>query len=168
MSGFCRNITTLFVAWYQGISGQWKNAGQSTSAIISPSPCVSYLKGTITAVAINEFSHLTLATSEVFSGNPLPVRDVNIPARSRDLLSISIRPVPVSSEAHIMVVSRIEQYLDIRIVDIMGRIVRRKEYHVNAGNTNILFILDDLSAGPYFLVILLQDGRINTMRFMKK
>jgi hypothetical protein len=166
---FSLNLATLFIARFDETAKQWKNAGRSGIIQASPSTCGSlYREATISAAGINSFSHFTLATNEPFSGNPLPLREMNTHPALPDLPFISIQPVPVSSEARVRIVSSTTQYLEILIVDIMGRTVRRKQSRVHAGITNILFILDDLSPGTWSLVVIQKDGRISTTRFIKR
>jgi hypothetical protein len=68
---FNRNFNTLFVAKHDGT--EWKNL--LFSARNNTGACLPNVTGTITtATAVNNFSPFTLATSEPFTNNPLPVK----------------------------------------------------------------------------------------------
>jgi hypothetical protein len=74
---FNRNFNTLFVAKHDGT--EWKNLLFSVRN--NTGSCPPNVTGTITtATAVNNFSPFTLATSEPFTNNPLPVKLVSFDA----------------------------------------------------------------------------------------
>ncbi len=74
---FNRNFNTLFVAKHDGT--EWKNLLFSTRN--STGSCLPNVTGTITTAAVvNNFSPFTLATSEPFTNNPLPVKLISFDA----------------------------------------------------------------------------------------
>lgn len=68
---FCKGFGNLFIASYNKSAGLWENKRQSGISVLSP--CAGYLSGVVSAGPVNDFSFFTLATSETFSVNPLPV-----------------------------------------------------------------------------------------------
>jgi hypothetical protein len=70
---FCRDIGSLFVAGYDPGTSRWKSAGWSGSTTSAPAACTGYRVGTITSGAITGFAAFTLATSQSWVVNPLPV-----------------------------------------------------------------------------------------------
>lgn len=74
---FNRNFNTLFVAKHDGT--EWKNLLFSSRN--NTGSCPPNVTGTITtAAAVNSFSPFTLATSEPFTNNPLPVKLISFDA----------------------------------------------------------------------------------------
>jgi hypothetical protein len=73
---FAKNLSTLFVARYEPSPIPiWRNAGISSSTSI-PASCTPFVKGTITSNEVFAFvlsNPFTIATSEPFNGNPLPI-----------------------------------------------------------------------------------------------
>jgi hypothetical protein len=70
---FCRDASTLLVASYIPATAQWRNTGQSGNSSSGSILCPGYITGTVTAGPVNDFKAFVLATSDVYTVNPLPV-----------------------------------------------------------------------------------------------
>lgn len=84
-----------------------------------------------------------------------------------DFKIISLSPNPVSSKSLLYVVSDLEQPITILIVDMQGRLVRRKEQRLVMGKNSMLLTLDDLAGGVYQLIILNDSRKKCTIRFVR-
>jgi hypothetical protein len=71
-TSFCLVPATTFVSRYDNVAMQWTNEPSTPSGFAA---CGSYMCGTITTnAAITSFSPFTLATSDPFAINPLPIK----------------------------------------------------------------------------------------------
>jgi hypothetical protein len=85
----------------------------------------------------------------------------------KELLTLSIAPSVISSEARISIVCSKKELVEWRITDILGRSVRRGKEWVPSGGTIIRVQLNDLSPGIYFLIGMTTTGTSKTIRFIK-
>jgi hypothetical protein len=74
----------------------------------------------------------------------------------------------MTNTATLTIVSSHQQKLDLIITDMQGKLVKRQNYTVTAGNTNIELSVERLAAGVYQLIGLTPEGKTNTIRFIKQ
>lgn len=84
------------------------------------------------------------------------------------ILITSLVPTLVTSTATLIVSSSRSRQLDIVVTDMQGRVMLRRNFNVAAGNTNIDLSMARLEAGAYLLTGISDEGRINTIRFIKQ
>lgn len=248
---FCRILSTTFIARYDPNNNKWKNIGTSDRIpFIMPPPY--YMADINGNTDLTELGIFTLATSDPFADNPLPINLISFDAikinsqksslswelaafcsaaakfeiqRAGDDrrfntiaavngnetnrfysladnnlkngvnyyrlkmtdangsitysriatvlngirgLFITMSPTIVATGATLTFASSEEQQLDLFIVDVQGRTVRRLHQHVAGGNTNIVLSLNDLHSGVYQLVGITANGQKNVIRFIKQ
>ncbi len=83
------------------------------------------------------------------------------------LMLTSLMPTVVTNNATLIITSSSSQKLDIIITDMQGRLVKKKNYSVVAGNNNIELPMYDLPSGIYQLTGISSGGKTNTIRFIK-
>jgi len=94
-------------------------------------------------------------------------RTVAIMNGVKGLLLTSLVPTVVTNTATLTIASSARQPLDIIIVDMQGRIIKKQHLTVDAGNTNIELPLSGLARGIYHLQGISPDGKTNTIRFIR-
>ena len=85
----------------------------------------------------------------------------------KGLLLTSLVPTVVTNTATLTIASSTRQQLDIIIVDMQGRMVKKQHFTIDAGNTNIELPLSGLARGIYHLQGISADGKTNTIRFIR-
>jgi hypothetical protein len=84
------------------------------------------------------------------------------------LLLTSLIPTVTAHTAVLTVSSSKEQKLDLVITDMQGRMIRKLSYTVPAGNTNINIATSSFAAGIYQLTGISEEGKTNTIRFIRQ
>jgi hypothetical protein len=84
------------------------------------------------------------------------------------LILTSLHPAILTHSAALTVVSTAAQKVDIIIVDMMGRVVKRQNYAVSEGSSAIQLSAGELPAGAYLLTGMTVDSKTNTLRFIKQ
>lgn len=84
------------------------------------------------------------------------------------LLLTSLMPTVVTNQSTLTVASSERQKLDLIVVDMQGKVLMRRNYTIDAGNTNIQLSLAAFSAGVYQLTGISAVGKTNTIRFIKQ
>ena len=80
----------------------------------------------------------------------------------------SLIPSVVNDRASLSVSSSGNQQLDLIITDVQGRIVKRQNYSLTAGNSMIEISMERLAAGIYQLAGMTSEGKTNLIRFIKQ
>ena len=83
------------------------------------------------------------------------------------LLLTSLMPTVITHSATLTIASSRHQKMDLIIVDMQGRIMLKRSFTINEGNTNVELQLAGLAAGVYQLTGLSAEGKTNTIRFIK-
>jgi hypothetical protein len=87
---------------------------------------------------------------------------------AKEIIMVSIVPVPVNNEARISIVCPVKQVVEWGIFDLLGRGVRRGRIEVSPGSHPVRVRLNDLSAGAYFLSVTTPTGQSKTIQFIKR
>jgi hypothetical protein len=248
---FCKNMATTFVARHNDGDNLWKNDG-TTNRFIGPN-VPPYVTGRVQSGSITLLGIFTLATSDDYAANPLPINLFSFDARKlshsksllnwelaaccssaakfeiqraeknrnfitvgivggsetnrfynytdnglqnginyyrlkmtdadgtitysrtvavmngvNGLLLTSLIPTLVTNTASLTIASSAAQKMDIVIVDMLGRIMLKRNYTIDAGNMSIELPLGGLAAGAYQLTGMSAEGKTNTIRFIKQ
>lgn len=83
-------------------------------------------------------------------------------------LFVSMSPTVVITDAVLSFVSSSEQQLGLVIIDMQGRVVRRLQQRTPTGKSAITFLLNDIKAGVYQLIINNSEGQREVIRFVKQ
>jgi hypothetical protein len=84
------------------------------------------------------------------------------------LLLTSLVPAIITGTATLTITSSHQQKLDILIIDMQGKIVRKQNLNLSAGNTNIEIPAGTFRTGLYQLVGITDKGKTNLIRFFKQ
>jgi len=84
------------------------------------------------------------------------------------LLLTSLVPTVVTHTAMLTIASSSAQKVDLLITDMLGRLVKKQNYAINAGNTSILISAEGLGAGVYQLVGVSAERKTNVIRFVRQ
>lgn len=84
------------------------------------------------------------------------------------LLLTSLTPTVVHTTATLTITSSARNKIDLVIADVQGRIMKKQNYSINAGNTSIEIPVAALAAGTYQLFGMTAEGKTNVIRFIKQ
>jgi hypothetical protein len=170
-TSFCKNLSSMLVALFDQTASQWKNGGQS--AITTGPPVPPLVTGSITSNASNNYGIFTLATTESYEANPLPIHLQNLQLpneRSKELeVTIkSIMPGLINSYAVICIRSGVNNQIELIVAGINGQIVRRRNVRLIRGENRVQFNWIDLPNGVYIMYGINVAGRTNIISFVKQ
>jgi hypothetical protein len=84
------------------------------------------------------------------------------------LLLTSLIPSVIDNTASLTITSSRKMGFDLVITDMQGKVLKRQQSQANAGNNTYVFSFSGLAAGIYHLTALTNEGKSNTIRFLKQ
>ena len=78
-----------------------------------------------------------------------------------------LAPIPVHDQLSYLITNGNEEWLDIKIVDLAGKTVKKERRHVFPGKNDLVADVADLEKGLYFLQAVSENGRVAVQRFIK-
>lgn len=85
----------------------------------------------------------------------------------KELSLFALSPSAGSSKTNLSLVSARAQPIEVRIVDMQGRVIKKQVSRVPAGSSTIEIVVNELAAGVYLIFGVSQKGTTNTIRFIK-
>lgn len=79
-----------------------------------------------------------------------------------------LAPAVANDKITLTIASETNRQLDIYITDIQGKVVRNIRQQLSLSGSQISVMVDDLTAGMYYVVAAAGNERANTLRFIKQ
>lgn len=83
-------------------------------------------------------------------------------------LTMILAPAVANDKITLTIASETNRQLDIYITDIQGKVVRNIRQQLSLSGSQISVMVDDLTAGMYYVVAAAGNERANTLRFIKQ
>ncbi len=100
------------------------------------------------------------ATDEVNVSETIGIEELN-----KDLYQFSVSPNPATQYIDAFITSKLNTNMNLILMNVEGKILKRKEVNINLGENVEAFNLSDMNSGIYFLA-LEKDGARNVQKFM--
>jgi PKD repeat protein len=78
-----------------------------------------------------------------------------------------LSPIPVRNKLAYTITNEKEEWLQIKIIDLTGKLIKEEQKHLLPGNTELTSEVEDLQKGIYFLQAINKNGNIVVQRFIK-
>ncbi len=147
----------------QYIAGQWHTgSGTSFSCPVISGLCASLMQAVPEATAADLITALHESSDRFFNpdslyGYGLPDFLTVLNLKFKPEVNMTVGPNPFYDEISLWF-RDIPTNLSVSMTDYSGRIVLRKDYHVNSGHSYRLNGFDTVSQGLYFVKIITDDG----------
>lgn len=86
----------------------------------------------------------------------------------KGLYITTLSPNPSSSKTIISIVSDTERSIELLVIDLQGRLVKKEKQLLSAGNNTITLLMDGLIHGIYQVVAVSSEGKTNVMQLVKE